>query len=109
MHKSLHGVASREPCPPSQRLGKSRAGERGSRCTKDEASVCLYVFIQCSEFRRDEKMCKKVLHVTWFPPDRSPIYSITGREEEGRPRNLTSPKLSGFLHQLPKVFPGYIL
>lgn len=84
MYKSLHGVASREPRSPSQRLGKFRAGERGSRRTKDEALVCLFVFIQCSEFRRDEKMCKKVLHVTWSPqtgPQSTP--SQAGRRRKG--------------------------
>lgn len=56
---SCSGHPTREPCTPTRRLCKFRAGERGRRYTKDEALVCLYVLIQLSEFRRDEKMCKR--------------------------------------------------
>lgn len=79
---SCSGHPSREPCTPSRRLCKFRAGERGSRCTKDEALVCLDVSIQLSEFRRDEKMCKKVLHVTWSPQPGPPSTPL----QDGRRR-----------------------
>lgn len=90
---SCSGHPSREPCTPSQRLGTFRAGARGSRCTKDEALVCLYALIQFSKFRRDEKMCKKVLHVTWSPqtgPQSTPPQD--GRR--GKAQEFNKPQLS---------------